>query len=98
MECKCIYCGEIIPKEGCTCQKCGKNNWGETFRFPLPVIVEEWCSILNEYIFCCPRCGDNFKGIEYEMDYCWSCGQALDWSEEAKEKAIKEYEERKKND
>ena len=98
MECKCIYCGEIIPEEVCICQRCGKNNSAESFRTPLPVIAEAWLAPFHEHIFCCPRCGDNFNGNEYEMDYCWSCGQALDWSDEAKEKAIKEYEERKKND
>lgn len=98
MECRCFYCGKIIPKEVCICQRREKDNGAESFRIPLPVIAEEWHALFHEHIFCCPRCNDNFNGNEYEMDYCWSCGQALDWSEEAKEKAIKEYEERKKND
>ena len=98
MENRCVCCGETIPEGKQVCWKCEKDNEAESFRIPLPVIAEEWHALFHEHIFCCPRCKDNFNGNEYEMDYCWSCGQALDWSEEAKEKAIKEYEERKKND
>ena len=111
MENRCVCCGEIIPEGTQYCRACdyiskSKDDTYDditfedavSYRIPLPVIAEEWHAFFHEHIFCCPRCKDNFNGNEYEMDYCWSCGQALDWSEEAKEKAIKEYEERKKND
>lgn len=37
--------------------------------------------IMLEQIYVCPTCGDSFNMNEYEMDYCWECGQGLDWSD-----------------
>ena len=33
-------------------------------------------------LFRCPVCGDSWNSNEFGdgMEYCWTCGQALDWS------------------
>ena len=35
-------------------------------------------------LFRCPVCGDSWNSNEFAdgMECCWTCGQALDWSEE----------------
>lgn len=35
----------------------------------------------EQIVYICPVCGDDFNDNEYELDYCWNCGQAIDWSE-----------------
>lgn len=38
---------------------------------------DEYCD------YCCPSCGDTWNANEYgsAMQYCWTCGQRIDWSE-----------------
>lgn len=30
----------------------------------------------------CPCCNDDFNVNEFEMTYCWECGQRLKWEDE----------------
>lgn len=32
----------------------------------------------------CPRCNRKISGMEWGQEYCWSCGQAIDWQEDEK--------------
>lgn len=34
----------------------------------------------DEEICCCPRCGENAAILQGD-NYCFNCGQALDWSD-----------------
>lgn len=47
---------------------------------PTPVILGE---IFKDAFYTCPCCGDDWNVNEYgsAMEYCWTCGQAIDWSE-----------------
>ena len=35
-------------------------------------------------LFRCPVCGDSWNSNEFGdgIEHCWTCGQAIDWSEE----------------
>lgn len=33
---------------------------------------------VSEEIYCCPRCGENAAILQGD-NYCFNCGQALDW-------------------
>ena len=35
-------------------------------------------------LFRCPVCGDSWNSNEFGdgIEYCWTCGQAIDWSDE----------------
>lgn len=103
---RCVCCGEIIPEGTQYCWACNyvsKSNEityeditfedAVSYRRPMPVAFDNGYDFGGEPVFCCPRCGDDQEGNLYENDYCWSCGQALDWSEESKEKALKEHKE-----
>lgn len=35
---------------------------------------------VSEEIYCCPRCGENAAILQGD-NYCFNCGQALDWSD-----------------
>ena len=110
MENRCVCCGEIIPEGTQYCRYCDymSNSKDDTYdniafedavsyRKPMPIAFNGNTNISGQPVFCCPICG-NYDVYLFESNYCWDCGQALDWSDEAKEMAIKEYEERKKND
>ena len=35
---------------------------------------------VSEEIYCCPRCGEKDAVLQGD-NYCFNCGQALDWSD-----------------
>lgn len=40
------------------------------------------CQYSGETIYKCPVCGDDWNYNEFEMNFCWECGQKLDWSDD----------------
>lgn len=47
---------------------------------PTPVILGK---VFKDTLYNCPCCGDDWNANEYgsAMQFCWTCGQAIDWSE-----------------
>lgn len=40
------------------------------------------CQYSGKTIYKCPVCGDDWNCNEFEMKFCWECGQKLDWSDD----------------
>lgn len=38
---------------------------------------------VSEEIYCCPRCGENAAILQGD-NYCFNCGQKLDWGSDTK--------------
>ena len=37
--------------------------------------------ISRTLVYGCPNCNENWDENLFEPDFCWECGQAIDWSE-----------------
>ena len=49
-----------------------------------PILVDEQVIgniFLHRYIYKCPNCGRQFRN-NGSLNYCYNCGQRLDWSDE----------------
>ena len=62
------------------------GTWGECIKALEKQIPKKPKLIEEQYIrysmnYICPECGKRFSGTGI-ADYCYHCGQALDWSEE----------------
>lgn len=46
---------------------------------PIAVALSQWNS-QTEILYACPRCGQDFRILGQNEQYCHKCGQKIDWS------------------
>lgn len=59
------------------CSKCVHSARDEAKR-PIANAIGEWSS--NTAIYQCPTCGQSFRFHGKQCNYCFGCGQKLDWA------------------